>query len=244
MVDTPILDVTDLHVSYGPIKAVRGLSLTVGLRETVAVIGANGAGKTTLMRAISNLLAPAAGQIRLRGAPTAGIAPHTLARRGLLHIPEGRGTLQRLSVLENLRIAFDREAVGAGRTGRDFVAALDDVYARFPRLAERSGQAAGTLSGGEQQMLALARAIIQRPILLLLDEPSLGLSPRMVREAFQVLAEFKADGIPMVVVEQNARAALSLADTGYVMRQGEIVASAAARDLLQDSSMLRHYLGS
>ena len=244
MRDAPILDVRDLHVSYGPIKAVRGISLTVGRGETAAVIGANGAGKTTLMRAVSNLLPPAKGDIRLEGEPTARVAPHALARRGLLHIPEGRGTLQRLSVIENLRIAFDREAGGARGADREFPAALDQVYARFPRLAERRTQAAGTLSGGEQQMLALARAIIRRPLLLLLDEPSLGLSPRMVREAFEVLAQFKTDGIPMVIVEQNARAALGLADSGYVMRQGEIVFAAAARDLLNDASMLRHYLGS
>ncbi len=244
MRDAPILDVRDLHVSYGPIKAVRGLSLTVCRGETLAVIGANGAGKTTLMRAISNLLARSAGEIRLQGEPTAAVPPHTLARRGLLHVPEGRGTLQRLSVLENLRIAFDRQAGGPRDRGRGFIAALEEVYARFPRLAERSAQAAGTLSGGEQQMLALARAIIQRPVLLLLDEPSLGLSPRMVREAFDVLAEFKAEGIPMVLVEQNARAALALADSGSVMRQGEIVLTAAARDLLNDPAVLRHYLGS
>ncbi len=244
MPEVPILEVKDLHVSYGPIKAVRGLSLTVRHGETTAVIGANGAGKTTLMRAISNLLPPAAGEIRLHGAPTVAVAAHALARRGLLHIPEGRGTLQRLSVLENLRIAFDRQSGGPTDPGRSFAAALEAVYARFPRLAERSAQAAGTLSGGEQQMLALARAIIQRPALLLLDEPSLGLSPRMVREAFEVLGEFKAAGIPMILVEQNARAALGLADSGYVMRQGEIVFQAAARDLLKDPAMLRHYLGS
>ncbi len=240
----PILDVKDLHVSYGPIKAVRGVSLSLSRGETLAIIGANGAGKTTLMRAISNLLPPAAGEIRLEGTSTAAVPPHALARRGLLHVPEGRGTLQRLSVLENLRVAFDRLHSGPSRRDRDFVLALERVYTRFPRLAERSTQPAGTLSGGEQQMLALARAIIQRPSLLLLDEPSLGLSPRMVREAFEVLAEFKADGIPMVLVEQNARAALTLADTGRVMRQGELVFAAAARDLLNDPAILRHYLGS
>lgn len=244
MRDATILDVKGLHVSYGPIKAVRGVSLTVRRGETAAIVGANGAGKTTLMRAISNLLPPAAGEIHLDGAPTTRAAAHALARRGLLHIPEGRGTLQRLSVVENLRIAFDRQTGSAAEGSRDFAAALQEVYARFPRLAERSAQAAGTLSGGEQQMLALARAVIRRPALLLLDEPSLGLSPRMVREAFAVLAEFKADGIPMVLVEQNARAALTLADSGYVMRQGEIVFAAAARDVLNDPAMLRHYLGS
>jgi branched-chain amino acid transport system ATP-binding protein len=233
-----ILEICDLHVSYGPIRAVRGVSLTVQQGETIAVIGANGAGKTTLMRAISKLLPARSGEIRFDGKPTASRRPHALARDGLLHLPEGRGTLPRLSVTENLRLAFDRAAAR-----ETFALAAERVYARFPRLQERARQAAGLLSGGEQQMLALARAIINRPRLLLLDEPSLGLSPRMVKEAFAVLAEIKAEGIPIVLVEQNARAALTLADTGYVMRQGEFITSGKAAELLADPAMLRHYLG-
>ena len=233
-----ILEVSDLHVSYGPIRAVRGVSLTVRSGEAVAVIGANGAGKTTLMRAISNLLPRRSGEIRFDGQPTAACRAHLLARRGLLHVPEGRGTLQRLNVIENLRLAFDRAVAG-----EPFAAAIERVYARFPRLKERARQAAGLLSGGEQQMLALARAIMCRPRLLLLDEPSLGLSPRMVKEAFAVLAEIKDEGIPLILVEQNARAALSLADTAYVMRQGEFTISGEAGALLADPKMLRHYLG-
>jgi len=233
-----ILEVSDLHVSYGPIRAVRGVSFSIQPGEAVAIIGANGAGKTTLMRAISNLLPRRAGEIRLDGKSTAGDRAHTLARRGVLHVPEGRGTLQRLSVIENLRLAFDRAV-----SGEPFATAVERVYARFPRLKERSRQAAGLLSGGEQQMLALARTIVCRPRLLLLDEPSLGLSPRMVKEAFAVLAEIKAEGIPLILVEQNARAALSLADTGYVMRQGEFTMSGNAGALLADPKMLRQYLG-
>ena len=233
-----ILEIERLHVSYGPIRALRGVSLTVEPGRTAAVVGANGAGKTTLMRAVSNLLPIESGEIRFDGKPTAAVKPHRLARQGLLHIPEGRGTLQRLSVAENLRVAFDRDGGGGG-----FAAAVETVYARFPRLGERARQAAGTLSGGEQQMLALSRAIMCRPRLLLLDEPSLGLSPRMVKEAFAVLADFKREGIPIVLVEQNARAALSLADIGYVMRQGEIIFSGPAAELCADPAMLRHYLG-
>jgi branched-chain amino acid transport system ATP-binding protein len=233
-----ILEISDLHVSYGPIRAVRGVSLTIQPGEAVAVIGANGAGKTTLLRAISNLLPRRAGEIRFDGKSTAPYRAHALARRGLLHVPEGRGILQRLSVVENLRLAFDRAV-----SSDPFAAAVERVYARFPRLKERSRQAAGLLSGGEQQMLALARTIVCRPRLLLLDEPSLGLSPRMVKEAFAVLAEIKAEGISLILVEQNARAALGLTDTGYVMRQGEFIISGDAGALLSDPKLLRHYLG-
>jgi branched-chain amino acid transport system ATP-binding protein len=234
----PILQVDDLYVGYGPIKAVRGCSLTLDAGETVAVVGANGAGKTTFLRAICNVLPHESGSVSFLGAPTAGAKAHDLARRGLLHIPEGRGTLGRLTVRENLRIAYD---VRPSATA--FEAALERVFGRFPRLRERHDQLAGTLSGGEQQMLALARALINPPRLLLVDEPSLGLAPALVEEAFAVLRDFHAEGIAVLLVEQNVYSALGLARRAYVLRQGEIVMQGESAKLLADAEMLKHYLG-
>jgi len=237
-VSETILETKDLCVAYGPIRALNGVSLAVARGETVAVVGANGAGKTTLMKALSALLPARSGEITFKGKPVRGLGPHHLARAGLLHVPEGRGTLGTLSVEENLRIAYDvRPAT------RTFDAALAEVFQRFPRLAERRIQRASSMSGGEQQMLALARAIMNPPELLLVDEPSLGLSPLMVKEAFRVLHEFRARGTTMLVVEQNVRNALRLADRGYVLRQGEVVMTGAAADLLADQGLLNRYLG-
>jgi len=234
----PQLSVTDLHVSYGPIKALRGVTLHAHEGETIAVLGANGAGKTTLLRAISNMLARQQGSVRINGADTAGVPAHRLVREGLLHVPEGRGTIGRLTVLENLRLAYDLRP-----TAQPFEAALEMVFARFPRMSERLAQRAGNLSGGEQQMLTLARAIVNRPRLLLVDEPSLGLSPVMVDEAFAVLREFQSSGMTLLIVEQNVRKTLRLVHWAYILRQGQIVASGSGEQLLHDPEILSHYLG-
>ena len=235
---SPILEVEELHAGYGPIKAVRGCTLALEAGETVAVVGANGAGKTTLLRALSNLLPHEQGRVRFLGEPVAGAPAHALARRGLFHIPEGRGTLGRLTVRDNLRIAYDVRPMMA-----TFDTALQPVFARFPRLKERQAQLAGSLSGGEQQMLALARALINPPRLLLVDEPSLGLAPVMVAEAFHVLREFKESGMSILLVEQNVTSALKLASRAYVLRQGQIVMQGESRKLLAEADMLKHYLG-
>ncbi len=234
----PQLLVTDLHVAYGPIKALRGVTLQANEGQTIAVLGANGSGKTTLLRAISNMLARQQGSVRINGADTSGVRPHQLVREGLLHVPEGRGTIGRLTVRENLRLAYDLRP-----TELSFEAALELVFARFPRMKERLGQLAGSLSGGEQQMLTLARAIVNRPRLLLVDEPSLGLSPVMVDEAFSVLREFQAASMTILIVEQNVRKTLSFAHQGYILRQGQIVASGSGAELLHDPAILSHYLG-
>ena len=233
-----ILETKSLSVAYGPIRAINGVSLAVARGETVAVVGANGAGKTTLMKALSALLPAKSGEIAFMGKPVRGRGPHDLARAGMLHVPEGRGTLGTLTVEENLRIAYDVRP-----TTRTHEAALAEVFQRFPRLAERRNQRASSMSGGEQQMLALARAMMNPPALLLVDEPSLGLSPLMVKEAFRVLHEFRARGTTMLVVEQNVRSALRLADRGYVLRQGEVVMTGPAADLLADQGLLNRYLG-
>ena len=235
---TPLLRVRDLEVAYGHARAVRGVSFEVAAAETIAIVGANGAGKTTLLRALSNMLGWAAGEVAFADQSTRGKTSAALSRAGFLHVPEGRGTLQKLSVLENLQLAFELRP-----TREAFASALERVVERFPRIGERLAFAAGALSGGEQQMLALARAVVSRPRLLLVDEPSLGLSPRFVKEAFDVLRDLKAQGVAMIVVEQNARAALALADAGYVMRQGRFVMQGDAPSLLADSAMLSHYLG-
>ena len=233
-----VLETRSLSVAYGPIRALSGVSIRIAEGETVAVVGANGAGKTTLMKALSGLLPAQSGEIAFKGQPIKGRGPHDLARAGMLHVPEGRGTLGTLTVEENLRIAYDVRPSQA--VYEDAQAA---VFGRFPRLAERRRQRASSMSGGEQQMLALARAIINPPAMLLVDEPSLGLSPLMVKEAFNVLHEFRDRGTTMLVVEQNVRSALRLADRGYVLRQGEVIASGPAAELLADNQLLNRYLG-
>jgi branched-chain amino acid transport system ATP-binding protein len=233
-----ILEVRQLDVSYGRIEALRGVDLAMVRGEVVAVVGANGAGKTTLLRTLSGLVRPRAGGIQVCGIDAAKAHPHRLAQAGLLHLPEGRGTLQTLTVRENLRIAYDIRA-----SGQPFEAALAQVHRRFPRLRERDGQQAGNLSGGEQQMLALARAVINRPELLLLDEPSLGLSPLMVKEAYRTLRELKEEGLTVLLVEQNVKLALRFADRAYVLRQGRVVREGRSEELLHDPDFVRHYLG-
>jgi branched-chain amino acid transport system ATP-binding protein len=256
--DTPVLAVEGLHVAYGPIQALRGCAIEVREGETVAVVGANGAGKTTLLRAVCNMIPWSAGRIAYRGRTIAGVPTHQLAKAGMLHLPEGRGVIGTLTVWENLRLAYNtrcavytRDAANASGAAnvrprdpeRDFAAVLEEVYQHFPRLNERRQQKAGSLSGGEQQMLALARAVVSPPQILLLDEPSLGLSPIMVREAYRILHGFRVSGMTILLVEQNVRAALRFADRAYVLRQGEIVQQATGEALLADAQLYNRYLG-
>lgn len=238
MAEPAFLEVQNLHVAYGSIKAVRGCSLQVAEGETVAIVGANGAGKSTLLRALCNLIPRAAGDIFFAGGSTAGVATHALAREGMLLVPEDRAVLRSLTVLENLRLTHDARPVG-----RPFETAAEEVFEHFPRLGERAHQPAGGLSGGEQQMLTLARALVSPPRILLLDEPSLGLSPRLVREVYAILRDFRTRGMTVLLVEQNARAALRFAHRAYVLRHGTIVQQGTGEALLADSDLFGQYLG-
>ncbi len=235
---TALLEIAGLTASYGPVRALHGVDLTVPVGEVVALLGPNGAGKTTTLRAVCGMVRTA-GTIRLGGRDLTGLATEKVARLGVGHVPEGRGTFAALTVAENLRLgAYGR---------RDAAGVKDDLdrwYGAFPRLAERRSQAAGSLSGGEQQMLAIARALLSRPKLLLLDEPSLGLAPRVTRELFAVLGRVKAEhGTSMLLVEQNATLALELADTAYVLEAGWTVLSGPAGEIRADESVRRAYLG-
>jgi branched-chain amino acid transport system ATP-binding protein len=234
---SPVLCLTDIETHYGRIQALRGLSLDVCEGEIVALIGANGAGKTTTLRTISGLLKPARGTITLRGESIVGMAPDAIVRKGVVHSPEGRRIFPRLTVLENLRLG------AYARTDGDIAADQDYVLGLFPRLKERLKQKGGTLSGGEQQMLAIARALMARPKVLLLDEPSLGLSPILVDTIFSVIADVNKRGVPILLIEQNARMALQVASRGYVMETGTIVKSGAAAALLADDDVRKAYLG-
>jgi branched-chain amino acid transport system ATP-binding protein len=234
----PILQVEGLCANYGPIRALRGVSFSVGAGETVAVIGANGAGKTSLMRALSGLLPISSGRATFLGRDIAKTSTHKMARAGLLHVPEGRGTLQGMRVLENLRLAWEIRP-----NKESFEAALAKAYQRFPRLQERSEQPAGNLSGGEQQMLAVARAIMNRPQLLLLDEPSMGLSPRFTGEVFKALAELRDAGVSILLVEQNVSRALQLAHRALVLTHGEFTLEGDAKTLAKDPRVMASYLG-
>jgi branched-chain amino acid transport system ATP-binding protein len=232
----PLLELRDVEARYGAVKALHGVSLDVAEGELVAVLGANGAGKTTTLRAISGTVRRS-GDLRFGGEPLPR-APESVARRGIAHVPEGRGTFAELSVRDNLRLgAYTRR----GRDSRDD---LRRVYAFFPRLQERRDQPAGTLSGGEQQMLALGRAMMARPRLLLLDEPSLGLAPLVVKEIFGVLARMNADeGVTVVVVEQNANLALSASARAYVLEVGRVAVSGSSDELRKAESVRKSYLG-
>jgi branched-chain amino acid transport system ATP-binding protein len=235
----PLLAIEGLRVSYGPVAAVRGVSLVVRAGEVVALLGANGAGKSTLLRTISGLIRPRAGRVHLAGRPINQLAPTRIVRLGIAHAPEGRRIFGSLSVADNLRLgaAARRERAGLAEE-------RERLLDLFPILRERLHQAAGTLSGGEQQMLALARALMAKPRLLLLDEPSLGLAPLMVRAIFGTLAGLKRDGVTMLLVEQNVAAALELADRAYVLRTGEIRLEGAAAELRADPERIAHaYLG-
>lgn len=232
-----MLEIRDLEVAYGGIRAVKGVSLQVARGEVVALIGANGAGKTTTLKAVAGLLKAASGSIRYESAEVAGKPAYHLLRQGLALVPEGRGMFPRLTVAENL-------AMGAYIRDDDAVADdLDKVYTLFSRLAERRKQMAGTLSGGEQQMLAIARALMCRPRMLLLDEPSMGLAPLMVQKIFETLRAVAAQGVTMLLVEQNARLALETSHRGYVMESGNIVLEGPAASLLHNPQVRQAYLG-
>jgi branched-chain amino acid transport system ATP-binding protein len=228
-----LLEVKALEVHYGGIRAVKGIDLGVKEGELVCLIGANGAGKTTTLKAISRLI-PSTGAIAYEGNDVSSAKVHELPRRGLVMVPEGRGIFPQLTVEENLMM---------GAYARGDKSGADKQYATFPRLKERRLQVAGTLSGGEQQMLALARALMSDPKLLLLDEPSMGLAPMMVTRIFDVVQEIAARGVTILLVEQNARLALEVAHRGYVMESGVISLSGSARDLLNDSRVKEAYLG-
>jgi branched-chain amino acid transport system ATP-binding protein len=233
-----MLNVHNLEVAYGGIRAVKGIDLEIGRGEVVALIGANGAGKSSTLKALSGLLEPAAGRIDYDGAEITGKPAYHLVRRGLAMVPEGRGVFPRLTVAENLAMGAyihdDKVAVA-----RDF----ERAYTLFPRLAERRTQAAGTLSGGEQQMLAMARALMCRPRLLLLDEPSMGLAPLMVQKIFETVRTVAAEGVTMLLVEQNAKLALETCNRGYVMESGTIVLADNAKNLLSSPQVRQAYLG-
>jgi branched-chain amino acid transport system ATP-binding protein len=233
---SPLLQVEDLHVSYGKIRAVQGVSLVVPEAAVVALIGANGAGKTTLLRAISGVVRARQGVVRFGGEDLVGLAVHQIVRRRVVQVPEGRGMLARMTVLENLRL-------GAFTRRDETEPALERAFALFPRLRERRSQLAGSLSGGEQQMLAIARAMMTRPRLLMLDEPSLGLAPLLVREIFRIIPRLTAEGTAVLLVEQNARMALQCAAHAYVLQTGRVVLSGPAAELLAAPEVQRAYLG-
>jgi branched-chain amino acid transport system ATP-binding protein len=233
-----LLTVENIDVFYGEVQALRSVSFAVDKGEIVSLIGANGAGKSTTLRAISGVVRPASGRILHAGARIDGLPPHRIARLGLAHVPEGRGVFANMSVLENLEMgAYTRTSGKETREG------LERVFTLFPRLAERTGQLAGTLSGGEQQMLAIGRAMMQRPDILLLDEPSMGLSPLLVREIFLLLAEINRSGTAILLVEQNAYMALSVAHRAYVLETGEIILEGNAADLRENPKVRAAYLG-
>ena len=234
----PLLEVRGLKVAYGGINAVKGINLDVRAGELVTLIGANGAGKTTTLKALSGLITPAAGSVRYDGQDVTGTPAFALVRRGLALVPEGRGVFARLTVAENL-------AMGAYiRDDKAQIAAdCERAYATFPRLAERRAQLAGTLSGGEQQMLAIARALMCKPRLLLLDEPSMGLAPIVVQKIFETIRTVAREGVTLLLIEQNARLALQTCDRGYVMESGVITLSGEAQALLDNPEVRRAYLG-
>jgi branched-chain amino acid transport system ATP-binding protein len=237
-VSAQVLALSGVEAFYGRIPALRGISLTVGEGEVVALIGGNGAGKTTTLRTISGLVRAAKGSIHLRDRTITHVLPDHIVRMGVVQVPEGRRIFPRMTVLENLELgAFVRTDKADVRKD------LDDVFALFPRLAERRAQKAGTLSGGEQQMLAIGRAMMAKPKVLLLDEPSLGLSPILVDTIFSVIVDINKRGVPILLIEQNARKALQVASRGYVMETGTIVKEGTAAALLADDDVRKAYLG-
>ncbi|HEV2551621.1 MAG TPA: ABC transporter ATP-binding protein [Stellaceae bacterium] len=233
-----MLEIADIHTSYGNIRALKGISLTVEKGEIVTLIGANGAGKTTTLKTIIGTLGPQRGEIRFEGKRISGLSTNKVVRLGISHSPEGRRIFPRMTVLENLELgAFARE------DKQDVPADLERVYALFPRLKERQHQKGGTLSGGEQQMLAMGRALMARPKLLLLDEPSMGLSPIMVETIFETISNIREQGMTILLVEQNARMALRIANRGYVIQAGHITLHDSAEGLLRSDLVRKSYLG-
>ena len=235
MSDT-ILKITDLRVNYGGIEAVKGISFDVPEGKIVTLIGANGAGKSSTLRTISGLVKPRSGKIEFKGTDITGKDPTTIMQSGITLVPEGRRIFPDLTVQENLR-------VGAYIRKDDISADLDWVYGLFPRLKERSWQAGGTLSGGEQQMLAVARALMSRPKIIMMDEPSLGLAPLIVRDIFDIIREINRQGVTVLLIEQNANMALKTADNGYVMETGSITMSGSGAELLENKAVKDAYLG-
>ncbi|MDT4891139.1 MAG: branched-chain amino acid transport system ATP-binding protein [Pseudonocardiales bacterium] len=231
-----LLDVEDLEVRYGAIRALKGLSFTVGDGEIVALLGANGAGKTTTQKTVSGMLRPSLGSITFDGQRIDGIPAHDLIKLGICHVPEGRHVFPRMTVAENLEM-------GAFRFKRPDQAEFERVLTLFPRLRERLKQQGGTLSGGEQQMLAIGRALMGKPRLLLLDEPSMGLAPMIVAQIFDIIREINQSGVTVLLVEQNAAQALGLANRGYVLETGEIVLEGTGQELLADDRVRAAYLG-
>ena len=233
----PILAVRNLEVAYGTITALHGIDLDVAEGEIVTLIGANGAGKTTTLRAISGLLKPRTGEVAYQGKSIAGLKPHTITAMGVSHVPEGRGIFANLTVHDNLELGAYL------RKGRIDESEYEKVYTLFPILKERIKQNAGTLSGGEQQMLAISRALMSRPKVLLLDEPSLGLAPQLVRTIFKVIRDINSEGTTILLVEQNAHMALEIANRGYVMETGKIVLTDSTKNLLASDRIKKAYLG-
>ncbi len=237
MTDT-ILKISNLKVAYGGIHAIKGIDLEIKDGELVTLIGANGAGKTTTMKAITGLQGWVSGEVQYLGKSIKGVPSHALLRQGLAMVPEGRGVFARMSITENLQMGAYTRTDTAG-----IAADIERMFVIFPRLKERATQLAGTMSGGEQQMLAMARALMSQPRLLLLDEPSMGLSPIMVAKIFEVVRDISAQGVTVLLVEQNARLALQAADRGYVMDSGLITMSGPARAMLDDPKVRAAYLG-
>lgn len=235
----PVLELTNVHTYYGKIHALKGVSLSVQQGEIVTLIGSNGAGKTTTLRTISGLLRPKQGDIRLNGISTLTLPPHKIVAMGVGHVPEGRGIFPALTVLENLEMgAF------LVRDNAEIERRLALVFSVFPRLQERMHQRGGTLSGGEQQMLAIGRALMQQPAILLLDEPSMGLAPLLVEEIFNIIRKLNSEqGTTILLVEQNAQAALQIANRAYVLETGRITMSGPAQELLHDPRIIEAYLG-
>jgi len=232
-----VLEVRDLHVYYGEIHALKGVSFRVTEGEIVTLLGNNGAGKTTTLKTLSGLLAPRDGDVVLDGATLVGAAAHDIVGRGITHVPEGRRIFNRLTVQENLEMG------AYTRSDREVGQDMERVFGTFPRLRERRTQVAGTLSGGEQQMLAIGRALMARPRLLLLDEPSMGLAPVLVEQIFETIGTINAQGVTVLLVEQNAAMALSIAGRGYVLETGRIALEGSARDLADNPEVRRAYLG-
>ncbi len=233
-----MLKVENLQVYYGMINAIKGISFEVNQGEVIALIGANGAGKTTILHTVTGLISPKEGTIEFEGTNLAKIPAHQIISLGMAHVPEGRRVFQQLTVYENLELGAyilkDKQQIKKN---------LEYVYAHFPRLEERKNQIAGTLSGGEQQMLAMGRALMSNPKILLMDEPSMGLSPLLVNEIFKIIQEVSKDGTTVLLVEQNAKKALSIADRGYVLETGKIVLSGSAEELLNNEEIKKAYLG-
>ena len=233
-----LLEIKDLEVNYGVIKAIKGVSFDVNEGEIIALIGANGAGKTTILHTITGLIQAKKGSIVFDGKELTKTPPHKIVSMGMAHVPEGRHIFQQLSVLENLKLgAYTR------KDKSEIASTLKMVYERFPRLEERKNQVAGTLSGGEQQMLAMGRALMSKPRIILMDEPSMGLSPLLVSEIFDIIKVINESGTTVLLVEQNAKKALSIADRAYVLETGNITLSGDAKDLINDESVKKAYLG-